>query len=121
MMESMDSNEYGALERVECLDIDATQFNMLVLGNTDKTVLVDFWAPWCAPCVKMAPILDEIATEHQDVLDVYKVNVDENTPIALKYSISSIPTIILFVDGKPVKTLTGARSKRALLADLYLD
>jgi|APGre2960657404_1045060.scaffolds.fasta_scaffold00165_47 thioredoxin 1 len=104
-----------------CLDLDTALFELLVLKNTDKAVLVDFWAPWCAPCVAMGPILDEIATEQHEALDVYKVNVDEEPLIAIKYSIASIPTAVLFVDGKPVKIMTGARSKRALLAELYLD
>jgi thioredoxin 1 len=80
-------------------------------------VLVDFWAEWCGPCKMIAPVLDELAAEKTD-LKIVKVNVDENSGLAAELHIRSIPTLILFKDGKPVKTMTGAKPKLGLLAEL---
>ena len=85
---------------------------------SDKLVLVDFWATWCGPCRMVAPILEEIATEHADVLTVAKLDVDANPVTARDYQVLSIPTLILFKGGEPVKQIVGAKPKAALLADL---
>ena len=77
----------------------------------EKTVLVDFFATWCGPCKMLAPILSQIAEEYKDKVKIGKINVDEQGELALKYGISSIPTLILFKDGEPVKTLIGLSSK----------
>lgn len=86
--------------------------------NNEKTVLVDFWAEWCGPCRAVSPILDQIATEHAEKLDIVKVNVDENPQLAMKYQITSIPAMKVFQAGDVVKTVIGAKPKPALEADL---
>lgn len=77
-------------------------------------VVVDFWAPWCAPCRIVSPIVDELAKEYEGKVKVGKLNVDENADTASKYSIMSIPSLLIFQNGKPVKTIVGAQSKENL-------
>jgi thioredoxin 1 len=86
--------------------------------NNEKTVLVDFWAEWCGPCRAVSPILDQIAHEHADKLDIVKLNVDDNPALAAKYMITSIPAMKVFQKGEVVKTVIGAKPKPALEADL---
>ncbi|MCF7551946.1 MULTISPECIES: thioredoxin [Pseudonocardia] len=99
------------------VDVTDATFENDVL-KSDKTVLVDFWATWCGPCKMVAPVLDEIAGEHKDDLTVAKLDIDANGKTAQEYQVMSIPTMILFKDGKPVKTIVGAKPKAALLNDL---
>ena len=81
-------------------------------------VLVDFWATWCGPCKMIAPVLEEIATEKADELTVAKLDVDENPSTARDFQVVSIPTLILFKDGEPVKRIVGTKGKAALLREL---
>jgi len=92
-------------------------FDADVLKN-DKPVLVDYWAEWCGPCKMVAPVLEAIAEEHGDKLDIVKLNVDENPVVTQKYGILNIPTLGVFKNGEVVKELVGARSKSALLREL---
>jgi thioredoxin 1 len=95
---------------------DAT-FEQDVL-NSDKTILVDFWAEWCGPCRAVSPILDQIGSENADKIEIVKLNVDENPQTAAKYQITSIPAMKVYQKGEVVKTVIGAKPKPALEADL---
>lgn len=97
--------------------VSDASFADAVLTSTTP-VLVDFWAAWCGPCRMVAPVLEEIATEKAGSLTVAKVDVDANPGTARDYQVVSIPTLILFKDGRPVKRIVGAKSKPALLREL---
>jgi thioredoxin 1 len=86
--------------------------------QSDKPVLVDFWAEWCGPCRMVSPVLEEIAAEHADKLRVVKLNIDENPETARAYQIMSIPTMSVFVGGKVDRQIVGAKPKSAILKDL---
>ena len=97
--------------------VTTADFYSVVLKSTTP-VLVDFWAEWCGPCRAVGPILEEISNEYGDKLKIVKLNTDEEGSIAMKYGISSIPTMNVFVGGEVVKTIVGAKPKPALLKDL---
>jgi thioredoxin 1 len=95
---------------------DAT-FEETVL-KADLPTCVDFWAVWCMPCKKIAPLVDEIATEYQDKLQVVKLDVDQNTQTALQYNVMSIPTLMVFKNGEAVERIVGLKSKAELLSKI---
>lgn len=86
--------------------------------DSEKPIMVDFWAEWCGPCRAVSPILDKIHEEHADKLDIVKLNVDDNPETAMKYGITSIPAMFVFKNGEIVKRVIGAKPKPALEADL---
>jgi thioredoxin 1 len=92
-------------------------FDEEIAGSAEVTI-VDFWAEWCGPCKMIAPILEEIATEHAGKLNVAKLNVDDNPDAARRFEVMSIPTLIVFKDGQPVRRLIGAKGKGQLLEEL---
>jgi len=98
------------------ITITQSNFNQEVL-NSDRPVLVDFWASWCGPCRMLSPIVDEIAAERSDI-KVCKVNVDEQPELANQFQIMTIPTLIVFKDGKAVNQTSGARPKNQILSML---
>jgi thioredoxin 1 len=93
--------------------VTETSFDQEVL-QSDKPVLVDFWAEWCGPCHAVSPILDKIAEERADELKLVKVNIDENQGLAQRYGVMSIPMMVLFKDGEPAAQTIGAQPKGAL-------
>lgn len=95
------------------LKITGENFKKEVL-ESDKVVLIDFWAPWCAPCRMMGPVIEQLAAEYDGKAKVGKVNVDEETALAQQFQVMSIPTIILMKDGKVINQLIGARPKAEL-------
>ena len=88
--------------------------------DSDKPVLVDFWAEWCGPCHAVAPVLDRIVEERGEELKLVKINVDENQELMIRYGVQSIPTMILFRDGAPAAAAIGAQPKGAIERSLGL-
>ena len=99
--------------KMTAININKNNFQNEVM-NSDKPVLLDFWAPWCAPCRMVVPVIEEIAGERPDI-KVGKINVDEQPELASKFSIMSIPTLVVMKNGKIVQQVSGARPKNAIL------
>ena len=99
--------------KMTAININKKNFQNEVM-NTDKPVLLDFWAPWCAPCRMVVPVIEEIAGERPDI-KVGKINVDEQPELASKFGIMSIPTLVVMKNGKIVQQVSGARPKKAIL------
>ena len=106
--------------RIEmALDVTTETFDAEVL-ESEKPVLVDFWAEWCGPCHAVSPVLDRIAEERSDELKLVKVNIDQQVDLAQRYGVASIPTMILFKDGEPSASVIGAQPKGAIERSLGL-
>ncbi|MDI3329809.1 MAG: thioredoxin [Micrococcus sp.] len=98
------------------IDVTDQDFQEKVL-NSDKPVLVDFWAEWCGPCRMLTPVLEELAAENEDKITVAKLNVDDNPQAASTYGITSIPAVMVFKGGEKVATSIGAKPKQVLEAE----
>ena len=99
------------------IEVDDSQFDQVVLKSATP-VLVDFWAPWCRPCAMIAPILDELAEEYSERVTVARMDVAQNGKTAAQYQVMSIPTLLLFKDGKPITNIVGFRPKEELKRSL---
>ena len=95
------------------VNVTDENFEVEVL-NAGKPVLVDFWAEWCGPCKMLTPVLEELSSENESKINIYKVNVDENQQLAVKYGIRSIPTLLLFKGGEIQEQIVGLKSKSDL-------
>jgi thioredoxin 1 len=98
-------------------DVTDNNFQAEVI-ESDVPVLVDFWAPWCGPCRRVSPVVEEIASERGEALKVVKLNIDENQQTAVKFNVMSIPTLMLFKQGEVKKTVIGAYPKRKIEEEL---
>ncbi len=97
--------------------VSDSDFDQTVL-QSERPVLVDFWAPWCAPCRMVAPVVEELAEEYEGKVSFVKLDVDQNPKMASKYSIMSIPTLLIFKQGKPISHIVGFRPKAELKRSL---
>ena len=102
-------------ENSNIIDVTETEFNDQVIeASESKLIVVDFWAPWCAPCKALTPTLEELAIELSDEVSIHKVNIDENMEIATQQRVQSIPTLVIFRKGEEVNRVVGNKSKEEL-------
>ncbi len=99
------------------MDINDSTFEQEVVNSSELTI-VDFWAPWCGPCRKLGPVLDEVAQEYEGKVKIVKLNTDENLKTAKEYSVSGLPTLLVFKDGKAVERLVGLMPKTTIVSNI---
>ncbi len=99
------------------IDINDNSFKDEVI-DSDKLTIVDFWAPWCGPCRKLGPVLDEVVSEYAENIKVVKLNTDENLKTAKEFSISGLPTLLIFKNGQPVERLVGLLPKSSIVSNI---
>ena len=86
-----------------------------VISSKEKTLIIDFWAPWCGPCKALSPVLEELSSEMSDQVGIYKVNVDDNTELAQEHGVQSIPTLLVYKNGSLSETIVGLKTKEELV------
>ena len=98
----------------ELINLNKESFEK-VTSSKDKTLIIDFWAPWCGPCKALTPVLEELSSDMSDSVEVYKVNVDDNTELEQEHGVQSIPTLLVFKNGSLSETIVGLKTKEELV------
>ena len=98
----------------ELVNLNKESFDK-VISSKEKTLIIDFWAPWCGPCTALTPVLEELSSEMSDQVGVYKVNVDDNTELAQEHGVQSIPTLLVYKNGSLSETIVGLKTKEELI------
>jgi thioredoxin 1 len=98
----------------ELVNLNKESFDK-VISSKEKTLIIDFWAPWCGPCKALSPVLEELSSEMSDQVGIYKVNVDDNTELAQEHGVQSIPTLLVYKNGSLSETIVGLKTKEELI------